>query len=79
MNSASSSYHFQRVTSCSVGVAALLNVTINVPSALISNAKTPYGCGLKMVFLGVPELTSQTTSIESSPVSAVTMISRFLL
>lgn len=32
-----------------------------------------------MVFFGVPVLTSQTTSMESSPVSAVTITSRFLL
>jgi hypothetical protein len=62
-----------------VGVAALLKVTISVPSSLISSARTPSGCGLKMVFLGVPVLTSHTTNMESSPVSAVTITSRFLL
>ena len=46
---------------------------------MISRAITPSGWGLKIVLRGVPELTSQTTSIESSPVSAVTIISRFLL
>ncbi len=40
---------------------------------------TPSGCGLKIVFLGVPVFTSQTTNIESYPVSAVTITSNFLL
>lgn len=45
----------------------------------MSNANTPSGCGLNIVFLGVPVLTSQTTSMESYPVSAVTKTSNFLL
>lgn len=45
----------------------------------MSKATTPSGCGLNIVFLGVPLVTSHTTSIESSPVSAVTITSSLRL
>ena len=34
-------------------------------------ASTPFGCGLKMVLMGVPLRLSQTAIIESGPASAV--------
>lgn len=41
-------------------------------SADKSSVQIPLGCGFKKVLTGVPEKESQTTSIESSPESAVT-------
>jgi hypothetical protein len=34
--------------------------------------KIPFGCGFKIVLIGTPDSLFQITSIESSPLSAVT-------
>ena len=47
-------------------------VAIYLSSADKSRVQIPFGCGFKKVLTGVPEKESQTTSMESSPESAVT-------
>lgn len=54
-------------------------VAIYLPSGEIAKAWVPNGWGSNMVFLGVPVFASHTTSMESGPISAVTIISSALL
>lgn len=56
----------------SSGSSGALKVTINKASGDISIAITPFGCGLKMLLMGIPDAVSHTTSMLSCPASAVT-------